>query len=72
MRHVLCPSAVAALSLGVHQSSAMAVLVTIGGGALRLLPRPSSTAVCTINMAAIAMTADQNLTPAAGPQKQPR
>jgi hypothetical protein len=54
------------------EAAATARLVTATGIALRASARFPSTALNAVNMAAIAMAADQHLDPAALAQEQPR
>jgi hypothetical protein len=65
MRHVIFARSVAACSRRMIDAAVMARLVTATGFALRAPARFLSAAFGAIDMAAIAMAADQDLDPAA-------
>ena len=72
MRHVIFARPVAACARRMIDAAVTTSLVTATGFALRALARFPGAAFGAINMAAIAMTADQDLDPAAVTQEQPR
>src|SRR5271165_3954649 len=71
MRHVLLPGAPAAGTRRMVHPTAAARLVAAAGGALSLMPGLPRTATGTIDLAAVAAAADEDLRPAASAQKQP-
>jgi hypothetical protein len=71
MRHVFTLS-VAPGPRRMGEATAPARLITTAGGAQRVSPRRPGTPFAAINLAAIAMAADHNLSPAAPAQKEPR
>jgi len=71
MRHVIFARPVAACARRMIGAAVTAALVTATGFALRDQARFPGAAFGAINMAAIAMAADQNLDPAALTQEQP-
>jgi|SRR5579862_6401418 hypothetical protein len=71
MRHVLLPGAITTGPRGMVQAATTARLIASAGSALSLAPRRLPTALCTINLAAIAVAADQHLSAAPRAQKQP-
>jgi hypothetical protein len=72
MRHVIFVHPVAARSRRMIEAAATARLVTATGVALRAAARFPSTILDAVNVAAIAMAADQHLDAAALAQEQPR
>jgi hypothetical protein len=70
MRHILLPSAIATGTQGMDDAAAVARLVALSGCALPLTPGRAGTALGAIDLAAIAATADQNLSLATGTQKE--
>jgi hypothetical protein len=72
MRHVIFARPVAACSRRMIGAAVTALLVTATGFALRASARFPGAALGAINMAAIAMAADQYLDPAALTQEQSR
>jgi len=72
MRHVIFARPVAACARRMIGAAVTAALVTATGFALRAPARLPGAAFGAINMAAIAMAADQDLDPAALTQEQPR
>jgi hypothetical protein len=72
MRHVIFARPVAACSRRMIGAAVTAALVTATGFALRASARLPGAAFGAINMAAIAMAADQYLDPAALTQEQSR
>jgi hypothetical protein len=71
MRHVIFARPVAACARGMIGAAVTAVLITAASFALRASARFPGAACGAINMAAIAMAADQYLDPAALTQEQP-
>jgi hypothetical protein len=72
MRHVILARPVAACARRMIDAAVTAALVTATGFALRASARFPGAARGAINMAAIAMAADQDLDPAALTQEQSR
>jgi hypothetical protein len=72
MRHVILARPVAAGARRVIEAAVTALLVTATGFPSRAPPGFLSAAFGAINMAAVAMAADQDLDPAALTQEQPR
>ena len=72
MRHVIFARSVAACARRMIGAAVTAPLVTATGFALRASARFPGAAFGAINMAAIAMAADQHLDPAAMAPEQPR
>jgi hypothetical protein len=70
MRHVLLSGAIATSPRRMVQSTAAAGLVAPASRALGGVPRRLCTTLCAVNLAAIAVTADQHLSLAAHAQKQ--
>jgi hypothetical protein len=71
MRHVLLSGAIATGPRRMVHSTAAAGLVAPASRALGGVPRRLCTTLCAVNLAAIAVTADQHLSHAAHAQKQP-
>src|SRR6516162_9752562 len=71
MRHVFTPS-VAPGPRRMGEAAAPARLITTAGVAQRVSPRRPGTPFAAVNLAAIAMAADQHLGPAAPAEKEPR
>ena len=71
MRHVLLPGSPATGTHRVSYATAAAGLVAPAGGALGMISGLLRTAVATVDLAAVAMTADEHLSAAANAQKQP-
>src|SRR6516162_11948609 len=71
MRHLFMPP-VAPGPRRVAEAAAPARLVTAAGGMQRAAPRRPGTPFAAVNLAAIAMAADQHLGPAAPAEKEPR
>jgi hypothetical protein len=72
MRHFFAARPVAALSRSMAAAPRWAVLVALSGTLDAAAPGVPGTVSGTINLAAVAATADQRLGAAAGAQKQPR
>jgi hypothetical protein len=72
MRHVVLSGAIATGPRRVVHPTAAAGLVAPPGRALGGAPRRLCTALCAVNLAAITVAADKNLSLAARAQKQPR
>ncbi len=70
MRHILSPGAVAALPGGMRTPAPQARLVTPAGPPHRPPPRPRAAASVAIDLAAIAVTADDDLGTAGRTQEQ--
>jgi len=71
MRHVLLSGAIATGPRRMVHSTAAAGLVAPASRALGGVPRRLCTTLCAVNLAAIAVTADQHLSHATHAQKQP-
>ena len=71
MRHVLLLGSPATGMHRVSYATAAAGLVAPAGGALGIISGLLRTAVATVDLAAVAMTADEHLSAAANAQKQP-
>ena len=71
MRHLVLSGAIATGPLRMVHPTAAAGLVAPPGRALGVAPRRLCTALCAVNLAAITMAADKNLSLAAHAQKQP-
>ena len=71
MRHVVLSGAIATGSRRMVHPTAAADLVAPPGRALGVAPRRLCTALCAVNLAAITVAADKNLSLAARAQKQP-
>ncbi len=71
MRHVVLSGAIATGPRRMVHPTAAAGLVAPPGRALGITPRRLCTALCAVNLAAIAVAADNNLSLAARAQKQP-
>jgi len=71
MRHVVLSGAIASGPRRMVHPTAAAGLVAPPGRALGVAPRRLCTALCAVNLAAIAVAADNNLSLAARAQKQP-
>ena len=71
MRHFFAARPVAALSCSMGAPPRWAVLVALSGALDAAAPGLPGTVFGTINLAAVAATADQRLGAAAGAQKQP-
>jgi hypothetical protein len=67
MRHFIAyPLAIAALPVGMLVATGEAGLVALSGSPLRLGPGQLGTALCTVDIAAITVTTDHDLTMTAG------
>jgi len=71
MRHVLLLGSPATGTHRVSYATAAAGLVAPTGGPLGMISGLLRTAVATVDLAAVAMTADEHLSAAANAQKQP-
>ena len=71
MRHVVLSGAIATGPRRMVHPAAAAVLVAPPGRALGVAPRRLCTTLCAVNLAAITVTADKDLSLAARAQKQP-
>jgi len=71
MRHVVLSGAIATGPRGMVHPTAAAGLVAPPGRALGVAPRRLCVALCAVNLAAITVAADENLSLAARAQKQP-
>jgi len=71
MRHVVLSGAIATGPRRMVHPTAAAGLVAPPGRALGVAPRRLCTALCAVNLAAITVAADENLSLAARAQKQP-
>src|SRR5271169_1486182 len=71
MRHVVLSGAIAGGPRRMVHPTAAAGLVAPPGRALGVAPRRMCTALCAVNLAAIAVAADDNLSLTACAQKQP-
>jgi hypothetical protein len=71
MRHVISPKAVTTRPFGMGKAAAAAVLIASAGFAQRPPARFLRTALATVNLAAIAMAADEHLGAATPAQKKP-
>ena len=72
MRHVVLSGAIATGPRRMVHPTAAAGLVAPPGRALGVAPRRLCTTLCAVNLAAITVAADKNLSLAARAQKQPR
>jgi hypothetical protein len=70
MRHVLLQGTMATRPCRMGQATATARLVAPGGSTLGVVSRLLRTAAATVNLAAVAVTADEHLSLAAGTQEQ--
>src|SRR4249919_2473389 len=70
MRHVVLSGAIATGSRRMVHPTAAAGLVAPPGRALGVAPRRLCTALCAVNLATVAVAADQRLSLAAHAQKQ--
>jgi hypothetical protein len=70
MRHVVLSGAIATGPRGMVHPTAAAGLIPPAGGTLGVAPRRLCTALSAVNLAAIAVAADENLSLAARTQKQ--
>src|SRR5260221_14154677 len=71
MRHVVLSGTIATGPRRMVHPTAAAGLVAPPGRALGIAPRRLCTALCAVNLAAITVAADENLSLAAHAQKQP-
>ncbi len=72
MRHVLAARAVAAGALGMGEAPTAAGLVACAGGALATPPGAQGAVTGAVDLAAVALAADQRLTAALHADEQPR